>query len=79
MRRRHHQSPALRPDPLDIAGDVALLVLAILESPTFVGEDEGPEEDVADRIAGEDQSDITLGAAELAEPLQSALLRAPGR
>ena len=30
MRLRHHQPPAIGADPLDISGDVALLVLVVL-------------------------------------------------
>src|SRR5260221_8797453 len=70
MRLRHDQPPAIGADPLNIASDIALLVLAILEDAAFVGEGERAEKDGADPIAREDQPDIALRAAKLAEPLQ---------
>src|SRR5438067_7026370 len=69
----HHQPPASGTDAIDIAGNVALLVLAILERAALVGEGERAEEDVADRVAGEDQADIALRAAELGETLKPML------
>src|SRR5947209_2476080 len=74
MRLRHDQPPALGADPLNIASHIALLVLAILEDAALVGEGEGAEKNVADTIAGEDQPDIPLRAAKLAETLQRPFL-----
>ena len=73
MRLRHDEAPAIGTDPLDIAGDVAQLVLAILQRPVLVGEDKGSKEDVADGVAGKDQADIALSAVELRQALQLTL------
>src|SRR4051794_35175748 len=73
VRCRHDQPPPVRADPLDIAGDVALLVLAVLQRSGFIGERKRAEEDVADRIPGKDQPNVALSAAELTETLQCLL------
>ena len=46
----HDQPPAVGADPLDIAGDVALLILAILKNAALVGEGERAEEYLADCV-----------------------------
>src|SRR5436190_12204853 len=73
MGLRHDQPPAIGPDPLDIAGDIAVQVLAVLERAALVGEGKRAEEDVADRVAGEDHADIALRPTELAKALQRLL------
>src|SRR6476620_2136492 len=73
MGLRHEQPPAIGTDPLNIASDVAVLVLAILKRAALICEGEGSEEDTPHRIAGEDDADIALRAAELAEALKCFL------
>src|SRR5690242_16250565 len=63
----HDQPPAPRADPLEVAGDVALLVEPILQPAMLVPEHECAEENFADRIAGEDDPDLALGSGQLAE------------
>ena len=75
MRLGHHQPPAVRPDPLDIAGNVPQLILAILKRARFVGEYERAEENIAESVAGKNQADIALCAAELTEALEAASWR----
>src|SRR5437660_11275361 len=69
----HDQPPAAGTNSLDIAGDVAGLILAISPRPRFVAEHERAEEDLAHWVAGEEQADIALRAAHLAQELQVAL------
>src|SRR3954451_16138045 len=73
MRLRHDYPPSAWPDPLNIAGDVAHLVLAILQRSGLIAEDQSSQEDLPYRIAGKDQSDHALRPAELVEPLKPAL------
>ena len=70
MGLRHDQPPAVGADPLDIAGNIALLVLTVLERAAFVAKHERAEEDVADRVAGEDQAEVSLATGQLGQALQ---------
>ena len=44
MGLRHHQSPAVRADALDISGDVAGFVLAVLQRARFIAEHQCAEQ-----------------------------------
>src|SRR5690242_21032477 len=72
MRLGHHQAPAVRADALDVAGDVTGLVLPILKRALLVAEHQRAEEDLAYAVVGEDETDVTLGAAQLVESLEAA-------
>src|SRR5690348_11141597 len=72
MRLRKDDAPAVGADPVDIAGDVPQLVLAILQRARLVAQHERAEEDLVHCVAGEDQTDIALLATELVEALEAA-------
>jgi hypothetical protein len=74
MRPRHHQPPAIRLDPLDKSGDVAIPVGSILSRAGFVGEHERPEKDSAQLVVRKDDPGLPLRSAELGELLELALL-----
>ncbi len=73
VRSRHDEPPAHGADPLDIAGDVAVLVGAILHRPALARQHQRPEEDLLDRVGGEDQPKLALHAAQHHEALQPAV------
>src|SRR6185369_8019804 len=76
-RRGKHQPPAVRPDPFDIAGDVAGRVLPVLARLALVAEDQRAEEHLAHEVAGKNQPDRALRAGQLGEALEVALLVDP--
>ncbi len=73
MRLGHDQTPAVRADPLEITGDVAHLVLPVLQRACLVAEHQSAEKHLSNRVSREHQADVTLRAAELVEALQVAL------
>src|ERR1043165_4080248 len=68
----HDEAPAVWPDALDEAGDVAGFVLAILHSALLVTEHEGPEQHLAHGIARKHQPNDPLRSAKLGEALDAA-------
>src|SRR5436190_14973560 len=71
---RHDQSPALRPDPLDISGNIALRVPTVLKRSGLVPQHQRAKEHLPQRIAREDRSDLALRSGQFGEALELALL-----
>src|SRR5690349_17420799 len=73
MRTRHDQPPPIGTDALDIADDIATIVLAILERPRLIAQDQRPEEDLTQQVAREYQAELSLRPIQLGQLLQVPL------
>src|SRR3954447_25326156 len=71
MGLRHDQPPPVRANPLEVTGDVAFLVLAILHRAPFIAEHERSEEHLADGVSWKKQPEITLRTVEPGQPLEA--------
>src|SRR4029450_5006094 len=74
MRLRYHQPPAVRSNPLDERGDVAGLVLAVLNCALFVPENQASKQHLPQFIVWKDDTYKPLRTAQLAKILHLGAL-----
>ena len=70
---RHDQPPAVRADPFDEAGNVAVPVASVLHRALLVAEHERPQKHLPQIVAWKYRADLPLRAADLREFLQLTL------